>query len=98
MESFGIFPKLATQGYYVRRTKGTYKGQKHTEYEVVKDYSETERTVYCLLNAEAARVLRNNGVMMTKNADKEAVWLNRPESFDFAGKENKEPLKITFHN
>jgi hypothetical protein len=91
------FKELANKGFYVCRIKGTYKGKEHTEYSVQKDLSETERTVVCLLNNEAARILRNEGIMMTKNAEKEAVWLNRPESMDFSGNQMSEPLKITFH-
>lgn len=45
---------------------------------------------------KAAYILRNEGVMMTKTVQKETVWLNRPDSLDFVGRQLKEPLKITF--
>lgn len=95
---YGDFPQLAKEGFYIRRTKGTYKGQRLTEYSVVKDLSEGHRTVHCLINRKAAFIIRNAGIMPQVNAEQEAVWLNKPDCLNFTTSNNKAPLKITFHN
>jgi hypothetical protein len=88
--------QFKNDGYYIRITKGKFKQNKVIEYSLAKDTSETERTIKCLLNLCAVRMLVKMFSFETKRV-KDTIFLNYPESLDFNNRQLKEPLIITWY-
>lgn len=87
------YKKLKANSYYIRIQKGTFNNNKHVEYSLTKDISNTRRTTVCLLNYKAVKDLINKYGFKKVNAP-DTVWLNYPERMNL---KNDEPLKITWH-
>jgi|JI8StandDraft_1071087.scaffolds.fasta_scaffold759101_1 hypothetical protein len=90
-----ILDSWKAQGYYLLIQTGTYKQQPVKEYSLVRDITNNEREIKCILNKAAAKIAED--YLPTAHAIKKCNWLTPPEqTLHYNFQNNKEPLKLTF--
>ena len=88
------FKELKNKNYYIRIQKGVFNNKKHIEYSLVKDISDTQKKIACLLNLKSVKILVNK-YKFSKFEDKHITnWCQMPNSL---GLNNDKPLVISWN-
>ncbi|WP_312697072.1 hypothetical protein [Sphingobacterium mizutaii] len=93
MEIPKVYTDLVSNGYHIEISKGSLPNRKtHTEYAIVKDIAEGEKSINMYLNFKAYQILKD--VFEVKINEKQVCWLNNPDSI-FS--DNSQPF-VTYFN